>query len=205
MNTPSHAIVNLALLMNGQPEALLPIITGAILPDMPMFVMYFWAKRVKRQSESQIWSETYWQPHWLNTVHLFHSIPLAAIAAVIAYFAGLPWLQLMALSAILHSLGDIPIHNHDAHRHFLPFSQYRFISPISYWDPRHHGRFVAWIEKGLVLAISIYLFPIVDFWVVRFLLIAFNLSYLTGHFYRWVFQGCLRNQASPQESQSLGS
>ncbi len=201
MNTPSHAIVNLALLMNGRSEAVLPVIIGATLPDIPMFVMYFWAKRIRRQSEAKIWSETYWQPHWQQVVHLFHSIPLAAIAATLAHFLGWQWLKLVGLSAILHSLGDLPIHNHDAHRHFLPFSQYRFISPISYWDPRHHGRVVAWVERGLVLVISIYLFPHVDFWVVRFLLVALNLSYLTGHFYRWVFQGCLRTQAQPQSSQ----
>jgi hypothetical protein len=200
MNTPSHAIVNLALLMNGRSEAVLPIIVGAVLPDVPMFVMYFWAKRVLRQSEAQVWSETYWKPHWQWAVHLFHSIPLAAIATFLFHLIGWQWLELICLSAILHSLGDLPLHNHDAHRHFLPFSRYRLISPISYWDPRHYGRLIAWVEKGLVLALSIYLFPIVNSWVIRLLLVAFNLSYLTGHFYRWVFQDCLRTQAETQSS-----
>ena len=27
----------------------------------------------------------------------------------------------------------------DAHRHFYPLSDYRFISLVSYWDPRHYG------------------------------------------------------------------
>ncbi|MFQ4141580.1 hypothetical protein [Chlorogloeopsis sp. ULAP02] len=50
MNTPSHAILNLAILITPQqPTATLPIIFCAVLPDMPMFIMYFWAKVIRRR------------------------------------------------------------------------------------------------------------------------------------------------------------
>jgi hypothetical protein len=192
MNTPSHAIVNLALLIDQQPQALLPITIGAVLPDVPMFVMYFWAKRIRRQSERQIWTETYWKPFWQAINHSFHSIPMAAIAAVAAHFAGWQLVELLFLSAVLHSLGDLPIHNHDAHRHFLPFSQFRFISPFSYWDPHHHARIVSLIEKLLVLGASFYIFSRVDSWLVRSLLIAVNVSYFSGYFHRIVSHGCVQ-------------
>lgn len=198
MNTPSHAILNLALL-SSQPQAVVPVIAGGILPDVPMFVMYFWAKRVRRLPERQIWAETYWHPFWQAANHSFHSIPLQAIAIGLCH--GLHWSfgELLFLSALLHSFADLPLHNHDAHRHFFPFSHYRFISPISYWDPRCFGREVGRVEKLLVLAASVYLFAAIDSWLIRVLLVIVNATYLTGYFYRWVFQGCVRqvsNEAS---------
>lgn len=191
MNTPSHAIVNLALLIDQQPQAVLPISIGSMLPDVPMFVMYFWAKGVRRQSERQIWTETYWTPFWQAINHSFHSIPLAAIAALAAHFAGWQLAEILFLSAILHSFGDLPIHNHDAHRHFFPFSHFRFVSPLSYWDPRHHARIVSFIEKLLVLIATFYIFPMLDSWFARGLLVAVNIAYLSGYFYRAVSQSCV--------------
>ncbi|HAG83071.1 MAG TPA: hypothetical protein DCL61_18390, partial [Cyanobacteria bacterium UBA12227] len=80
MNTPSHAILNLALISQQSPiQASLPIAIGAILPDAPIFILYFWAKFVLRQPERQIWLETYEQPFWQNWVAMFHSLPLALI------------------------------------------------------------------------------------------------------------------------------
>jgi hypothetical protein len=47
---------------------------------------------------------------------------------------------------------DLPLHHEDAHRHFLPFTNWRFISPVSYWDPEYHGRIIAVIEILFTLA-----------------------------------------------------
>jgi hypothetical protein len=190
MNTPSHAILNLAVLMQVQPEAATPIICGAVLPDVPMFVMYLWAKQVRRQSERQIWEDTYWTPFWQRINHGFHSIPLHLVGMGLGYLAGCTWAEFLFLSAVCHALGDLPIHNHDAHRHFFPFSNYRFISPLSYWDPQHHGKTVAFVEKVLVLVATIYLFPRVDSWLLQGLMGVFNVTYWTGYFYRVVFQRC---------------
>lgn len=195
MNTPSHAILNLSLLVHARPDAIAPVIGGAILPDVPMLVMYVWARKIRRQSEHQVWSETYWHPFWQQVNHTFHSMPLAAIGATLCYLLDWPALALLFFSALLHCLGDFPLHNHDAHRHFLPFSNYRFISPISYWDPRYHGRVVAQVEKVAVLLATLYLLPQVDSWFIRGLMVAVNLTYFSGLFYRWVFQGCIRTQA----------
>ncbi|MBL1173833.1 hypothetical protein [Pantanalinema sp. GBBB05] len=189
MNTPSHAVINLALLM-GQPQMVLPIAVGAVLPDVPMFVMYAWAKGVQQQSERQIWTGTYWHPQWQLINHSFHSIPLAAIATTVAYFMDCQAIAWLGLSMVLHSLGDLPVHHDDAHRHWLPFSHYRWISPLSYWDPRHHGTIVAVVEKLLVLVASIYLFPVLTSWVARSLLVGINLLYWSGYFYRLWHRKC---------------
>ncbi|WP_088243688.1 hypothetical protein [Calothrix rhizosoleniae] len=191
MNTPSHAILNLAILTTPTyPEATLPILVGAILPDIPIFTMYFWAKWVVRQSEREIWTTTYYQPLWLNLTHIFHSIPLKIIGIAIAYLLGYWQWEVLFMSALAHSLLDFPVHNDDAHRHFYPFSHYRFISPISYWNPKYHGRVVALVEKLLVLGATIYIFPLQDSWLSKGLLIAVNFIYLTGYLYMGLFRRC---------------
>ena len=58
----------------------------------------------------------------------------------------------------LVSIGDLPLHNDDAHRHFFPFSDWRFSSPVSYWDPQHYGYWASLVEFSCVLLASIFLY-----------------------------------------------
>jgi hypothetical protein len=179
VNTPSHAIINLFLLgKQSLPQANLPIFVGAILPDIPIFLFYGWAKLIARQSEKQIWSETYYKPFWQTIVAIFHSIPLALAGWLIADYFKWESLDILFISLVLHSLGDLPVHNDDAHRHFFPLSNYRFISPISYWDRKHHGAIVSLVELSLVLLATIPVFQLLHSWIGKTLLICINLIYL---------------------------
>jgi hypothetical protein len=45
----------------------------------------------------------------------------------------------------------LPVHAHDAYRHFWPLSDWRFYSPISYWETDLHARWVSLIEAAIVL------------------------------------------------------
>jgi hypothetical protein len=181
MKTPSHAIINLAILGRTQHSELnLLIVTGGILPDIPIFLFYFWAKYIARLPEVTIWSKAYYEPFVQDIVALFHSIPLAVIGCLIAYYFGWQSLQILFLSMILHSLGDLPVHNDDAHRHFFPFSNYRFISPFSYWDRKHYGSIVSLVEMLLVLLSTCRFFGFVNSYVGKGLLILVNCFYLIG-------------------------
>lgn len=181
MKTPSHAIINLAILGQRQlPQANLIIAIGGILPDIPIFLFYFWAKYIARLPSATIWSQAYYEPFVQNIVALFHSIPLAAIGWVIADYFGWESIQILFLSMILHSLGDLPVHNDDAHRHFFPFSNYRFISPFSYWDRKHYGSIVSVVEMLLVLLSTFRVFGFVNSYVGKGLLILVNCFYLIG-------------------------
>jgi len=113
-------------------------------------------------------------------VALFHSIPLAGIGWLIAYYLGWPSVQILFISMILHSLGDLPVHNDDAHRHFFPFSNYRFISPFSYWDRNHYGSIVSLVEMLLVLLSTFRVFGLVNSYFGKGLLILVNGFYLIG-------------------------
>ncbi|MCC5602955.1 hypothetical protein [Nostoc favosum] len=163
------------------------IVIGAVLPDIPIFVFYFLMKFVYHLPTRQIWSEVYYQPFWQAIVSTFHSIPLALLGILIAHVLSWQLIEVGFASMVLHSLLDLPVHNNDAHRHFFPFSNYRFISPVSYWDSNHYGGMAALVEILLVLGATIYLFPSTRTYWGKGLLIAVNLFYLIGYFRFYLF------------------
>ena len=85
------------------------------------------------------------------------------------------------VSVFVHALGDLPVHAIDAHRHFWPFSQFRYHSPLSYWDTRFHARGVALVEALLVLAASLALHRCGVSPAVLGLLVAVNLGYARNY------------------------
>ena len=189
MNTPSHYVINLAVLSQTvAPKQNVAITLGAILPDIPIFLFYFIAKYIYKLPEAKIWSEAYYEPMNQNIVALFHSIPLAIFGLLICIYFNWQFGIVLFISMIGHSLLDLPVHNDDAHRHFFPFSDYRLISPFSYWDVNHYAKYVAGIElllvlganplvinclqspftKGLVIVIDLfYLFSYIRFYLLR--------------------------------------
>lgn len=179
MTTPAHAALSLIILGRSERNAL-PVALGAVAPDVPMLVFYLWERLARGVSEGRIWSERYFDPGWQVVFDIPSSIPLLLLALCIllvligrrstagpvpsAGVAAAPrparltaW-ALFVASMILHALGDLPLHREDAHRHFFPFSDWRFTSPVSYWDPDHFGGYAAIGEVLLVLAVSVFLF-----------------------------------------------
>ncbi|MEB3273662.1 MAG: hypothetical protein ACO4AJ_00920 [Prochlorothrix sp.] len=203
MKTPSHAVINLALLMPHS-AATAAIALGSVLPDVPIFVMYVWAKGVRRQDDRKIWSEIYYSSFWYGWTALVHSIPLALGIAALGSLGLGDWAIALGLSMALHDLLDLPVHHDDAHCHFLPFSAYRFISPFSYWDPRHYGRQVAWVEALLVLGATVGVWPWLTSVGVRGVLLLVNALYWIGPSYAalarlWV--GCPVPESNPVEQE----
>ncbi len=159
MNTPAHAVLNLLVLGGGRRHILwLPIFLGSLLPDVPTLLFYFWQRVILREPESYIWSHLYFQPNWQTFFDIFNSFPLVVAGLVVAYWMRSPWLQVFFLSIGLHCMTDFLLHHDDAHRHFLPLSYWRLLSPVSYWDPRYYGQYVSWAEMALVLVGLVALF-----------------------------------------------
>lgn len=69
-----------------------------------------------------------------------------------------PMLALFALAALTHLAGDLPVHADDAHRHFWPLSDWRFHSPVSYWNPSQGGGWFAFVEATIGIAAAVVLF-----------------------------------------------
>lgn len=159
MNTPAHAVVNLLLLGKKEhPKNNLPVVMGAILPDLPMVVFYFYQKVVIKVPESTIWSESYFEADWQHLFDTFNSLPFMLIGLVLALHYRMKALLPFFFSMILRVLGDLPLHYGDGHAHLFPFTGWRFDSPVSYWDPSYYGNIVAPIEAAIVVLGSILLF-----------------------------------------------
>ena len=158
MNTPAHAALNLILLgrePNRRHQA--AVVFGALLPDLPMLLFYLITKVFMGIPESIIWNDLYHQPVWQNFFAIFNSIPIIGLGLVLT--AHWPWRtgRLICMSMLLHVLCDLMLHNQDAHRHFFPISDWRFHSPVSYWDPNHFGTIVTSLEIAMVALVISFL------------------------------------------------
>jgi len=157
MNTPAHLAASTFMWRNEAGwKSASAIAIGAVLPDAPMFVFYAYQKLFASSSEQAIWSTLYFEDDWQWFFDLFNSIPLLLAVLLVSRFAGFRGGALLAASALLHVVLDLPLHHDDAHRHFLPFSHWRFASPVSYWDPNHYGLVFALLELIFALTACIY-------------------------------------------------
>lgn len=89
----------------------------------------------------------YQDPIWISLHNLLHS-PLVLMVGLMCLFLFLPkerfrasWFVWFLASCMLHTMVDIPVHHDDGPLVFWPLNwNYRFESPVSYWDPKHFGR-----------------------------------------------------------------
>ena len=109
------------------------------------------------------------------------------IGLLICLSCGWKSAAIIFLSMIVHDFCDLPLHNDDAHRHFLPFSHYRFISPVSYWDPKYYGQFVAFGELSLVLALTSLAVPILSTSVAKIIVFIINVLYVAAYLRFYIF------------------
>lgn len=155
MNTPTHAVLNLALLGRGETRrGWAWIVAGAIVPDLPIVLFFLTSNFLYHIPAQEMWTHAYFVSGWQHAIDALHSFPLIALGWAAARWRGWRGGELFFASLFLHSLGDFPLHVEDAHRHFYPFSGWRFESPVSYWDPRHHGAWGATFELCALLAAS---------------------------------------------------
>ena len=156
MNSPTHTLLALALLSKrGVRKRNWAIFLGSIIPDLAIYLWFPYQALIKGESGKRIWDELYFEAPMQNAVALFNSIPIYAVLAVIGFIArGKLWgkcLLVFALAALVHMATDLPVHNHDAYRHFWPISEWRFYSPFSYWETDHHAGWVSLIEAAIAL------------------------------------------------------
>ena len=85
MNTPAHAVASLLILGDRErPETGLPLVVGALLPDVPIVVFYAYQRLWRGMPEDWIWSEGYRLPGWQAFFDVFNSLPLILIGLLAA-------------------------------------------------------------------------------------------------------------------------
>jgi len=151
MQTPTHSLLALAFLARkNEPKRNAAILAGSLIPDLFIYVAWPWLTFVRGESQSRIWSEIYFDEPMQSVGAAFNSAPIYIGLAVLGWiFRRQMWgllLCVFSLAALIHIATDLPVHAEDAHRHFWPVTDWRFFSPVSYWDPAHHGRWVGALE-----------------------------------------------------------
>ena len=181
MNTPSHVAASLIIWRKTSSLlALATLVLGALLPDIPIFLFYFYQRFYLGIPETEIWTTLYFRENWQLFFDIFNSIPLTIGLIAIGHFANKRFIFLFGTSMLLHLLCDLVVHNDDAHRHFLPFTNWQFISPVSYWDPKHHGIIFSVLEFSFTAMSSLYLAIKSHSKPMRIIAVFTLLSYLTG-------------------------
>lgn len=186
MNTPTHALVALAALSkpDDRPRNLW-VLFGALIPDLAIFLWAPWQRWGLGRDWGAIWDQHYFEAPMQTIIALFNSVPIYASLLLIGWWQrGTRWgliLMLIAAAALLHIALDAPVHGHDAYRHLWPLSDWRFYSPVSYWEADRYANIVAWFETAIVLVCTVILwwrFPKLWVRVILSVLLAFTLIVL---------------------------
>lgn len=158
MNSPTHTLLALALLSKrGETKRNWAVFIGSILPDAAIYLWAPYQRFVNGISGEEMWRELYFQAPMQNLIAYINSIPIYAALALGGYIAMkrlVKWgalLLFFALAALIHMATDLPVHAHDAYRHFWPISDWRFFSPLSYYEADKHAGWVSLVEAIIAL------------------------------------------------------
>lgn len=168
MNTPAHLIFGAAAFGKaGRPGVTAAALLGGLAPDLSLYLMVGWSIWVLGIPPQVVFDELYFSPTWQNIFAVDNSFPLWAALLGLALWRRWPVGVAFAGAGLLHLAFDFPLHNEDARRHFWPLSDFVFHSPVSYWDPRHHGRIAAPVEMLTCLALLVVLWRRFQGWKAR--------------------------------------
>ena len=161
MNTPSHWLMTITagkLIPWAKKCPRWALGLGSIAPDIPLYLLsfggiYYFRNYLGWEKDrvfSHLFDDLYFHdPYWIALHNFLHSPTMLLILLSLVIVIDRVRLRLSRLSrwlyfflgaCMLHSIVDILTHNDDGPVLFFPFNwQYRFPSPISYWDRDHHG------------------------------------------------------------------
>ena len=163
MITPSHIIYNWAAAraLDGQmgqdPIRTKAAIIGGFLPDTPTYILFFVQTFVMGTSQQELWSSVYFDSAWTPVITLSHSFLLWPAVIILGYLLQKHFMMWLGAGSFFHSFMDFFVHNDDAYRHFWPLSDWKFESPISYWDPEHYGSLVSGADTVIVMLLLLFI------------------------------------------------
>ena len=158
MNTPAHLIfAATAFGKPARPAVTAAALFGALLPDLSLYLMAGFSLYVLGYSGGYVFDVLYYSDAWQRVFSVDNSFVLwgAGLAAALYYRSA--WAIALTGGALLHLALDFPFHTHDARAHFWPLTDWKFHSPLSYWDPNAGGRVISIIENIAVLLCTLLL------------------------------------------------
>jgi hypothetical protein len=119
--------------------------------------MVLWARWVDGRARSEIFRTLYFSDAWQAALAPWHSVPLWGAVLALGFATRSGVVRAFAAAGLLHMACDLPLHVDDGHRHFWPLSDWRFRSPVSYWDGRHYGDLFEPLEFALTIGLVAFL------------------------------------------------
>ncbi|MFT4744102.1 MAG: hypothetical protein ACI91Z_002082 [Yoonia sp.] len=157
MNTPAHLIFGIAAFGNSDKRGVTAAaLTGAMIPDLSLYLLSGWELLVQGTSPTVVFGQMYYSESWQSIFRIDNSFVLWGLLLVVGLMARSGVLVALCGAALMHLALDFPLHNDDARAHFWPLTNWKFVSPVSYWNPKYYGHIVGPIEVGLVLLASVY-------------------------------------------------
>lgn len=158
----------------------LAALAGAMVPDLSLYLLAGWHLLVLGTSPNVVFDQYYYSPAWQQIFAVDNSFIFWGIGLVLGLWRRSDWGVAFAGAGLLHLALDFPFHTDDARMHFWPLTDWKFFSPISYWDGARGGDVVGWIELAIVIGATFALF------------LRFRASR-----WRWVFLGIASLQVAP--------
>ncbi len=185
MQTQTHALIGAYFFGKRDPTLMTAGAVAGMAPDLPMFAIVATLLAMGRRGQ-EIFGHDYFQPWWQHINGLAHSLilwPLALVVALVARRARptTRWPAILLAAAaggLAHACIDFLCHREDAHMQLWPISSWKFVSPISYYDPAHFGGAIMVLEAGLGLFMAWRLFRIAQRRWSRGLIVLVTLPYL---------------------------
>lgn len=175
MRTPSHlimtAVINYSIPKDQRQTT--AFLLGSILPDIPfailtvVYSLYFtiWGSTPNDTSlmEYLHFNLFFSDPVWIISHNVFHSLVVGFTMLLVAYIKrDTLWgkrLMWLTFGILLHTIIDIFTHHTDGPLFLFPLNwTYRFMSPISYWEPEYFGnqfRIFEYVLDILLVSFSI--------------------------------------------------
>ncbi|MGJ8610165.1 MAG: cobalamin biosynthesis protein CobQ [Octadecabacter sp.] len=158
MNTPAHLIFGLAAFGRpDMPKVTAAALAGAMIPDLSLYLLAGTHLVVLGTPAEVVFGQMYFSDAWQSIFRVDNSIVLWGMGLIFAIWARSAWAIALCGAALFHLGLDFLFHHDDGRAHFWPFSTWIFQSPVSYWDPAHHGTLVGTIERGASLLVCAWL------------------------------------------------
>ncbi len=189
MNTPAHLIFGLAAF--GKPDSAkmtIAALAGALIPDVSLYVLSVLHLFVLGIEPEVVFGELYYSDLWQGIFRIDNSIVLWCVGLGLALVARSAAGLAFCLAALLHLCLDFLLHVDDGRAHFWPLSDWIFQSPVSYWDPNHHGALVGGVEIILCAVLTVWMWRrFHDRWVRAVIVLLAAAEALTGAMWAAVF------------------
>ncbi len=190
MLTSSHILIGAAAASRPamRPWQIFLAWAGGFAPDASIFLMVLYSRLVNGPGVD-LWSNSeglYWQEPWQTYSAISNSFPLwgAVLAGGFLLYRYSSKLRPVGLAVLIFSVGyflhisvDFVTHADDAHVQFWPFSDWRFNSPISYYQREYYGQIVSVLEMGMGFGIVGYLIYKFRQWPVRIAAVLLAIPY----------------------------